>query len=76
MRNKLETQSTITCPHCQFEKSETMLVDSCQVVYECQQCHDTLRPKVGDCCVFCSYGTNPCPPIQESRGRDRQGGER
>ena len=23
-----------------------------------------LRPKAGDCCVFCSYGSIPCPPIQ------------
>nr|WP_283817643.1 GDCCVxC domain-containing (seleno)protein [Bradyrhizobium diazoefficiens] len=21
-------------------------------------------PKSGDCCVFCSYGTVPCPPKQ------------
>ena len=26
-----------------------------------------LKPKAGDCCVFCSYGSVPCPPIQESR---------
>ncbi|WP_327036906.1 GDCCVxC domain-containing (seleno)protein [Methylomarinum vadi] len=25
-----------------------------------------MKPKKGDCCVFCSYGTVPCPPIQES----------
>jgi hypothetical protein len=26
-----------------------------------------LRPKAGDCCVFCSYGSVPCPPIQAER---------
>jgi hypothetical protein len=26
-----------------------------------------LRPKPGDCCVFCSYGSVPCPPIQAER---------
>ncbi len=26
-----------------------------------------LRPLKGDCCVFCSYGDVPCPPIQEGR---------
>jgi hypothetical protein len=26
-----------------------------------------LKPKSGDCCVFCSYGDVPCPPIQEAR---------
>jgi hypothetical protein len=23
-----------------------------------------LRPKTGDCCVFCSYGDMKCPPMQ------------
>ena len=32
----------------------------------CALCHTVLRPLQGDCCVYCSYGTNPCPPIQES----------
>lgn len=27
-----------------------------------------VKPKPGDCCVYCSYGTVPCPPIQE-RGK-------
>ncbi|MDD2796322.1 MAG: GDCCVxC domain-containing (seleno)protein [Acidocella sp.] len=26
-----------------------------------------LRPKPGDCCVLCSYGSVPCPPIQLER---------
>nr|WP_299019146.1 GDCCVxC domain-containing (seleno)protein [uncultured Tepidimonas sp.] len=24
------------------------------------------RPRPGDCCVYCSYGTSPCPPVQAS----------
>ncbi|MDG2339706.1 MAG: GDCCVxC domain-containing (seleno)protein [Paracoccaceae bacterium] len=24
-----------------------------------------LQPLKGDCCVYCSFGTVPCPPIQE-----------
>lgn len=38
--------------------------DACQWFYECQDCHTLLKPKPGDCCVFCSYGSVPCPPIQ------------
>jgi hypothetical protein len=64
---RLQLQSTITCPQCGCKKSETMPVDSCQVLYECQGCKAPLRPKTGDCCVFCSYGTVPCPPIQQAR---------
>ena len=24
-----------------------------------------MKPNIADCCVFCSYGTLPCPPIQQ-----------
>ncbi len=41
-----------------------MPTDACQWFYECESCKAVLRPKAGDCCVFCSYGTNKCPPIQ------------
>ena len=27
-------------------------------------CGALLRPKPGDCCVFCSFGTVPCPLVQ------------
>lgn len=57
-------QSTLTCPHCGHVKTETMPTDACQWFYECDGCHALLKPLSGDCCVFCSYGDVPCPPIQ------------
>lgn len=57
-------ESTITCPVCGTSKLVTMPTDACQYFYECTGCHTVLRPKQGDCCVFCSYGSVPCPPIQ------------
>lgn len=57
-------QSTITCPECGHVKEEAMPTDACQWFYECENCKAVLRPKAGDCCVFCSFGTNKCPPIQ------------
>ncbi len=57
-------ESTITCPHCGHRKKEAMPVDACQWFYECESCHALLKPKPGDCCVFCSYGDVPCPPVQ------------
>ncbi|MDH4030694.1 MAG: hypothetical protein OEU49_07590 [Chromatiales bacterium] len=60
-------QSTLTCPECGFAKSVTMPTDSCQYYYDCESCGVLLKPLAGDCCVFCSYGTVPCPPIQASR---------
>jgi hypothetical protein len=57
-------QSTLTCPVCGHVKEESMPTDACQWFYECEHCKAVLRPKAGDCCVFCSYGTHKCPPIQ------------
>ena len=63
-------QSTLTCPECGATKSETMATDACQYFYECTSCGKLLRPKQGDCCVFCSYGSVPCPPIQQGQTDD------
>lgn len=43
-----------------------MPTDACQWYYECEVCHTVLMPLPGDCCVFCSYGSVLCPPIQAS----------
>jgi hypothetical protein len=60
----MELQSIITCPECGIVCEETMPIDACVFFYDCQGCGTRLRPNEGDCCVFCSYGTVPCPPIQ------------
>lgn len=62
------TESTLTCPVCSTAKVETMPTDACQYFYECTGCATLLRPKPGDCCVFCSYGSVPCPPNQAADG--------
>ena len=63
--SKINLQSTITCPYCGFEKEETMPVNFCQVKYKCTNCGITIVPKSGDWCVYCSYGTEKCPLLQE-----------
>jgi len=60
----VELKSTLTCPNCGYSKDEIMPTDACQFFYECEKCKTVLRPKQGDCCVYCSYGTVKCPPIQ------------
>ena len=65
----MKLTSIITCPVCGYQSSETMPIDACLRVYDCKGCTSVLKPKVGDCCVFCSYGDTPCPPIQEQRSR-------
>lgn len=63
----IELVSELTCPHCGHRASETMPTNSCQYFYECQGCGELLKPLQGDCCVYCSYGSVPCPPIQQAR---------
>lgn len=66
-------KSTITCPHCGHRETLAMPVDACQWFHECTGCHALLQPLSGDCCVFCSYGSVPCPPIQRRRTADMSG---
>lgn len=63
-QSEMQLQSIITCPSCGHQKEETMPTDACQYFYECEHCRTGLKPKSGDCCVYCSYGTVKCPPIQ------------
>jgi len=68
-----ELRSEITCPRCGHRKVEEMPTDACQFFYVCEGCGAQLRPKARDCCVFCSYGSVPCPPIQLERQGDGEG---
>ncbi|RYY47379.1 MAG: hypothetical protein EOO06_12580 [Chitinophagaceae bacterium] len=64
MEKTIKLQSIITCPACGFQKEETMPTNACTYFYKCTNCDTLLKPKEGDCCVFCTYGTVKCPPIQ------------
>ena len=57
-------RSTLTCPDCGHSAEMQMPTDACLFFHDCAGCGAVLRPKAGDCCVFCSYGTVPCPPVQ------------
>ena len=63
----IELSSTITCPECGHRATEEMPTTACQFFYNCDGCGVKLRPKAGDCCVFCSFADVACPPIQEAR---------
>ncbi|MGB6543519.1 MAG: GDCCVxC domain-containing (seleno)protein [Xanthobacteraceae bacterium] len=62
--NRVVVDCVIICPRCSTAKTERMPVDACQITYTCTGCGCILRPRPGDCCVYCSYGSVPCPPIQ------------
>lgn len=60
----IQLRSTITCSNCGHQRDEIMPEDACIYYYECAGCKTLLKPLAGDCCVFCSYGSVPCPPVQ------------
>lgn len=65
---EIMVRSRITCPSCAHAADEAMPLDACQWFYECRGCGSVLRPLPGDCCVFCSYGSVKCPPVQAGTG--------
>ena len=60
-------KSIVTCPYCMHQESETMPTNSCKYFYTCNRCNASLKAKKEDCCIYCSYGTIPCPPIQKNK---------
>lgn len=63
-KESLDRTSVLTCPACGGESDERMPEDRCLVRFTCPACGEELRPLAGDCCVFCSHGSRPCPPVQ------------
>ncbi|MVQ31825.1 MULTISPECIES: GDCCVxC domain-containing (seleno)protein [Ramlibacter] len=61
-------ESALTCPNCGHVSTEVMPENACVYFHQCTHCQAVLRPKPGHCCVFCSYGTVACPPVQVSGG--------
>ncbi|MGH8195843.1 MAG: GDCCVxC domain-containing (seleno)protein [Woeseiaceae bacterium] len=62
-----DTTCQLTCPECGRVSIEIMPTDACVYFYDCAGCGAMLRPKSGDCCVFCSFGSVPCPPVQAAQ---------
>jgi hypothetical protein len=60
----MQIESILQCPDCGHREREQMPTNACQFFYACKGCGQRLKPRRGDCCVFCSYGSVPCPPKQ------------
>jgi hypothetical protein len=60
--------SVITCPGCGANAEVEMPTDARIFFYECKWVHKMLKPLAGDCCVFRSFGSVKCPPIQIEKG--------
>jgi len=66
----MKHETVLHCPVCHNDSDALMPDDACVVVYPCPQCGALLRPKPGDCCVFCSYADDLCPPEQTRTARE------
>jgi len=62
--SEIHLETDITCPECSETATVTMPEDACVYFWECPECGSIVKPQEGDCCVFCSYSTEPCPPVQ------------
>ncbi len=67
--SEIALTTMLTCPQCGHKEEIAMPRDACQWYFDCNGCGKVLRPKRGDCCVFCSYGSTPCPSKQAGDGR-------
>ncbi|WP_044870493.1 GDCCVxC domain-containing (seleno)protein [Pseudomonas sp. LFM046] len=65
--------SDLRCPHCGFVQRLRMPTDFCLFFHGCSECKRVMWAKPGDCCVFCSYGSVPCPPRQHQAVRCTSG---
>lgn len=54
----------VTCPVCKTQVQETMVSETLKLIYHCPVCLTWLSPKKGDHCIYESYGSVHCPPIQ------------
>ncbi|MDQ6926731.1 MAG: hypothetical protein M3154_10920 [Candidatus Eremiobacteraeota bacterium] len=61
--------SVLRCPACGHAEPLAMPTDACVFFPACAACGVIVRPTPGDCCVFCSYGSVPCPPVQTGGAR-------
>jgi hypothetical protein len=59
----------VTCPVCKTQVQETMCSETLKLIYHCPVCLSWLSPKKGDHCIYDSYGSVNCPPIQVKKRR-------
>ena len=63
--NMAETSADLKCPHCGTVSEVEMPTTLSLFRMQCVNCGETILPKTGDCCVFCSHSELKCPPKQE-----------
>ncbi len=53
-------ESILTCPNCSHQKQEKLLENTFPTRFRCGNCQEMAEVKLGDCCIYCSFGDIPC----------------
>ncbi|MCW3076432.1 MAG: hypothetical protein JWO32_1041 [Bacteroidetes bacterium] len=64
MPKSIKIKSVVVCPVCKFKRELFMAANHFLKVYECEECNALLKTDKKQCCIFCSYGSVPCIPVQ------------
>lgn len=59
--------ATLSCPKCKSKEDMNIPEGKCQLFYTCKACKQLIQA-VNGCCVFCDYGSEPCPKAAEHKG--------
>ncbi|WP_206603356.1 GDCCVxC domain-containing (seleno)protein [Polynucleobacter paneuropaeus] len=59
------TVSIITCPSCLAQEA-LEIPEGSMHLYRCKACSTILKPKSGDCCIFCSFGNTDCSSSEKN----------
>jgi len=68
--NNFKMYSIVTCPKCGHTEPEEIPKGYSTRLYACKSCNVVIVAKPRNCCVFCSYGSNPCLSAQKKQKHD------
>ncbi len=66
-RRTVNRSSTLYCPHCRAGSHERMSLDHTLHEFHCLWCNRTMRHEPEQHCIFCAFGSRPCPEKQQRR---------
>jgi hypothetical protein len=61
--------STITCAGCGSTLRCKMPLHASRTHFECPHCKAVFKTGEEECCIYCSYGSVPCPSAQLNGSR-------
>ncbi len=68
MARWIKILSEVRCSTCEYTETIRMPKYATKTSFECTRCKCVMTPRHHSCCIFCSYGSVPCPR-QQSKAR-------